>query len=50
VHSTENTKRRLLDPEFRARLLDYTSEKYKINLKAKPTDVPQASFRKLNID
>jgi hypothetical protein len=46
----ENLKKRLLDPGFRARLLEYSSEKYKIDMKAKPIDIPQASFRKLAID
>jgi len=47
---TENLKQRILDPTFRARVLDISSDKYKIDLKAKPVDIPQASFRKLNID
>jgi hypothetical protein len=47
---SENIKKRLLDPGFRARLLEYTSDRYKIDLKAKPVDIPQASFRKLAID
>jgi hypothetical protein len=46
----ENVKQRLLDPAFRARLLDRSNDRYIIDLKAKPVDVPQASFRKLNVD
>ena len=46
----ENVKKQLMDPAFRARLLENTSDRYKIDMKAKPVDIPQASFRKLNID
>ena len=41
----------IADPDFRARLLDSTSDRYKINDKLKPAHIPhKASFRKLNID
>lgn len=50
VISTENTKQKCLNPAIRSQLLEYTSDKYRIDLEAKPVDTPQASFRKLNID
>jgi len=43
-------KRRLMEPGFRARLLEYSSDKYRIDDKKKDNSIPQASFRKLNID
>lgn len=46
----ENVKQKLMDPGFRARLLEYSSDRYKIDKKTKPVDVAQASFRKLNLD
>jgi len=46
----ENVKKQLMDPAFRARLLENTSDRYRIDAKAKPNDIPQASFRKLNLD
>jgi hypothetical protein len=48
---TDNLKKRLLDPKFRERLLDYTNDRYKIDEKiGKPLDIPRESFRKLTID
>jgi hypothetical protein len=46
----DNLKNRLMEPGFRARLLDYTSERYKSNTNKKDNAVPQESFRKLNLD
>jgi hypothetical protein len=46
----DNLKGRMLDPSFRARLLDYSSDKYKMDESRKPVSAPQESFRKLNID
>jgi len=45
-----NVKNRLLDPGFRARQLDYTHERYKMDLSKKDSTVVQESFRKLNVD
>jgi hypothetical protein len=47
----DDLTQRLLDPKFRDRLLDYTSDRYKIDEKlAKTIDAPRESFRKLNVD
>jgi len=43
-------KRRLMEPGFRARLLEYSSDKYRIDEKKKDKSIPQESFRRLNID
>jgi len=45
-----NVKNRLLDPGFSARQLDYTHERYKMDLSKKDSTVVQESFRKLNVD
>jgi len=45
-----NLKQRLLDPAFRARQLDYTNERYKIDASKKDSTIIQESFRKLNVD
>lgn len=45
-----NLKQRLLDPGFRARQLDYTHERYKMDMNKKDSTVIQESFRKLNVD
>jgi len=45
-----NLKKRLMDPGFRARQLDYTHERYKMDTSKKDSTVIQESFRKLNVD
>jgi len=43
-------RRRMTDPGFRTRLLDYTHERYKIDETKRIGGIPQESFRKLSID
>jgi len=45
-----NLKNRLLEPGFRARQLDYTHERYKMDATKKDSTIIQESFRKLNVD
>lgn len=46
-----DTKKRLMNPETRAKILALTDEKYKIDESKRPADnTPKESFRKLNID
>jgi hypothetical protein len=48
---TANMKKRMANPELRARVLANTSDKYKIDESKRPSDnTPKESFRKLNID
>jgi len=47
---TDGLLKRLMEPGFRARLLEYSSEKYGLDEKKKDNTIPQESFRKLNID
>jgi len=47
---SDNLKNRMMEPGVRGRILEYSSEKYRIDEKKKDNTVPQASFRKLNID
>jgi hypothetical protein len=46
----DNLKKQMMEPAFRAKQLDYTHERYKIDLSKKDNAVPQESFRKLNMD
>jgi len=45
-----NLKQRLMEPGFRARQLDYTHERYKMDMSKKDSTIVQESFRKLNVD
>ena len=40
----------LQNPEIRDRILYETSDRWKIDLSKKPSDIPAESFRKINID
>jgi hypothetical protein len=44
-------KKRMMDPATRKRILDHTSDRYKIDESKRPSDpTPNESFRKLNLD
>lgn len=47
-----NLKKRLMNPEARARVLANTSDKYRLDESKRPKDsgAPSESFRKLNVD
>jgi len=52
VCHVERMKSQLLKPEVRDRIMYLSSDEFAVNEKKRPAaeDVPQASFRKLNID
>lgn len=46
-----NMKKRLMNPEARARVLANTSDKYRLDESKRPKEnAPSESFRKLNVD